>query len=86
MRPWTCLLALLALLGLQVPRSLANAAATIEGTVTDESGAVVAGATVTATNESTRWTRSATTDAHGSYVIVGWLPGPLAYRFERVAG
>jgi hypothetical protein len=41
--------------------------ASIVGTVTDTTGAVIPGATVTATNDDTQFTRSATTNAEGSY-------------------
>ncbi len=41
----------------------------ITGTVTDPSGAAVPGATVTATQEETHLTRTATTDPSGGYVI-----------------
>ncbi len=45
------------------------------GTVTDQSGAVVGGARVTVTNEATRLTRSAVTNASGFYTINGIAPG-----------
>ena len=45
------------------------AAGTILGGVTDASGAAVPGATVTATNVDTRFTRSATTDTSGQYSL-----------------
>jgi Carboxypeptidase regulatory-like domain/TonB dependent receptor len=42
---------------------------TLLGTVTDSTGAVVAGAKVTITNEGTGFTRTATTDASGEYTF-----------------
>ena len=54
---------------------------TILGNVTDASGAEVAGATVTATNELTGFTRSATTGADGAYLIQS-LPIGSNYRVE----
>ncbi len=42
----------------------------ISGTVVDSSGAVLPGVSVTATETATRFTRSAVTDARGSYVFV----------------
>lgn len=42
---------------------------TISGTVTDQAGAVVAGATVEATNQATGEKRSATTNDGGNYII-----------------
>src|SRR3569833_34027 len=41
----------------------------IEGTVTDASGAAIAGARVTATDPATGTTRTITTDASGSYTL-----------------
>jgi len=49
--------------------------ATIQGTVTDPSGAVVAGATVTATNQATDVARSTQTTGEGFYRIAGLPPG-----------
>ncbi len=46
-----------------------NVYASLSGTITDSSGAVVAGATVTATNEGTQLTRTAVSDARGAYVL-----------------
>ena len=46
-----------------------NVYASLAGTVRDSSGAVVAGANVTATNEGTRLSRSAVSDSGGTYVI-----------------
>src|SRR6059036_439881 len=42
----------------------------ISGTVTDSSGAVLPGVTVTVTQQGTGLSRSATTDASGAYVFV----------------
>jgi hypothetical protein len=65
----------LALLGVALlagflPRPLAAQAVTgtILGTVTDSTGAVVAGAKVVLTNEGTQYTRTVVTDALGEYV------------------
>ena len=58
-----------ALLAGLLPRPLAaqTVAGTILGTVTDTTGAVVAGAKVTLTNEGTQYTRTVVTDAIGEY-------------------
>src|SRR5579884_2500102 len=48
---------------------------TITGTVTDPSGAVVSGATVTAKSVSTGAVRSVTTNNGGAYTIAGLPPG-----------
>ena len=53
-----------AILGLAAP-SFAQFNASIEGTITDPSGAVIAGAKVTATEVGTGFTRSANTSADG---------------------
>src|SRR5689334_24601174 len=47
----------------------------IGGLVTDQSGAVVPGATVTAVNLGTAATSSATTDGVGRYLIIHLQPG-----------
>jgi hypothetical protein len=55
----------------------------ILGTVTDTSGAVVSGATVTATNERTGVTRTTTSDADGNYVISELPIGTYALSIQR---
>jgi hypothetical protein len=55
--------------------------ATILGTVTDSSGGVIPGATVTATNELTGFSRSAKTADDGSYLIE-FLPIGNKYRVQ----
>ena len=47
----------------------------INGTVTDSSGAVIAGAHVTVTSTSTNVTSNAVTSSVGSFTIVGLIPG-----------
>ena len=47
----------------------------IAGTVTDDSGAVVPGATVMATNLASNSHRSVQSSATGSYILVGLEPG-----------
>lgn len=49
--------------------------AVVTGTVTDPTGAVVPGASVTLTNKDTNQTLAATTDAGGHYVFPAVLPG-----------
>jgi Carboxypeptidase regulatory-like domain/TonB-dependent Receptor Plug Domain len=56
------------------------ATATINGTVRDSSGAVIPGATVTLTNESTNAKRVVDTNTVGFYVVPGIIPG--AYELE----
>jgi outer membrane receptor protein involved in Fe transport len=50
--------------------------ATLSGTVTDPSGAAIAGAKVTITNTATGVTRDVTADAAGFYSAPNLLPGP----------
>lgn len=50
-------------------------AADLVGTVTDPTGAVVAGATVTAKNSATNITRSVISSEDGSYQLIGLPPG-----------
>jgi outer membrane receptor protein involved in Fe transport len=49
--------------------------ATLTGSITDESSAVVSGALVTASQTSTGFSRSATTDARGAYALDQLAPG-----------
>jgi hypothetical protein len=57
----------------------------ITGTVTDLSGAVLPGATVSATNGQTGVTSKATTSSAGSFTIVGLLPGDYSVTVEAPA-
>ena len=52
----------------------------IEGVVTDSTGAVVTGATVTATSLATGATRTATSDARGAFVIATLKPGDYSLK------
>jgi outer membrane receptor protein involved in Fe transport len=60
--------------------ALAQYGASLEGTVTDKSGAVVAGATVTITNQATGVSRNTVTSDAGFYRIPGLTPG--RYRVD----
>ncbi|MDX6694899.1 MAG: hypothetical protein QOF02_2502 [Blastocatellia bacterium] len=72
----TGLFALLLLMGsLSLSFAQSSAQGTMSGTVTDASGAVVAGATVEATNTGTGEKRTATTTDSGSYSIPNLPPG-----------
>ncbi len=57
--------------------------ANITGTVTDSQGAVVAGATVTATNNSTGVATPATTNGAGVYNIIQITPGVYTVKVEK---
>ena len=50
--------------------------ATLSGTITDPSGAAIAGAKITITNKSTGVARDVTSDAAGFYSAPNLLPGP----------
>lgn len=54
----------------------------ISGTVTDSTGAVVANATVTATNPATNEARTATTDDSGFYTVTNLLVGTYSVSVE----
>ena len=60
--------------------ALAQGTADLSGRVTDESGAVLPGVTVTATQTDTGFTRTVVTDETGSYVMPNLPTGP--YRLE----
>ncbi|NBO65647.1 MAG: carboxypeptidase regulatory-like domain-containing protein, partial [Acidobacteria bacterium] len=53
------------------------------GNVTDQAGAVVAGATVTITDKGTGQSREATTDAEGLYTIKNVLPGTFDLKVTK---
>src|SRR5882724_9174391 len=75
------LIAVLALLFAPVI-SQAQGLGSISGRVTDPNGGAVAGAQVTATQEATGFTRSATTDADGLYVIPSLRPATYHVTVE----
>jgi hypothetical protein len=56
--------------------------ATLQGTVTDEQGAVMPGASVVIANVETGWTRDATTDERGWYRVTALPPGEYELRAE----
>jgi uncharacterized surface anchored protein len=64
-------------------RPTATAGSALSGTITDSSGAVIPGATVTATNFDATLVRSAQTDGHGQFRIDNIAPG--SYRLEAQA-
>ncbi len=61
----------------------AQVSATLSGIVTDQSGAVVSGATVTATNGETRATRTTASDGAGRYQIFALPVGEYEVRAAR---
>src|SRR5215208_6663481 len=66
---------------LAVPAS-AQFKASIQGTVTDPSGAVVSGATITVTNQETNKTQQTTTSDDGFYRVSGLAPGTYTVSAE----
>ncbi len=56
--------------------------ASIQGTVTDKTGAVVPGATVTVTNQATGVSRSSVTGDAGFYKVTGLTPGKYSVTVE----
>ena len=62
---------------------LSQTAGSIAGTVTDPTGAVVQGATVTATNQATNAARSADTNSSGAYSITNLAPGVYTVVMEK---
>src|SRR5690348_8743568 len=56
--------------------------ASISGTITDSSGAVVPAATVTITNEATGEIRTGTSNAAGFYTITNLPPGSYTVHIE----
>ncbi len=80
---WCAALALAALLT-PVPTA-AQGSVTIFGSVTDSSGAVVPGATITVTNAQTAFERATVSDANGNYAI-SQLPGGVYTVKAELAG
>src|SRR5919106_579541 len=78
LRHWS-LVGMLVLLGCAVA-SAQLSTAQLSGRVTDESGAVLPGATITVTQTDTGFTRTDVTDGDGAYVLSNLPPGP--YRLE----
>lgn len=55
----------------------------ITGTVTDSTGSVVAGATVTVTNVATSLSRTVTTSDIGTYTVTQLLPGAYSVKIDK---
>jgi hypothetical protein len=73
---FSCALALVLTSG----AALAQSTGELAGRVTDESGAVLPGVTVTATQTDTAFARTVVTDGEGAWVMPNMPPGP--YRLE----
>jgi len=75
-----CLLAFLCSVSFAMAQSATTGA--ITGSVSDPSGAVISGATVSATNIATGQSRSATTDPNGAYTISLLPPGNYSVKIS----
>src|SRR5579863_1786906 len=72
----------LALSLISIPALAQSTAGRVLGTVTDASGAAVAGATVVVTDTQRGTTRTLTTDSAGEYVAADLIPGTYKIRVE----
>lgn len=77
---WSAICALAILLA--IPNAWGQATTSLRGTVTDPSGAAIAGATLTLVNPATGASRSATSEANGTYVFLEILPGTYTLTVE----
>lgn len=64
-------------------RAQATASATLQGTLTDQSGGVIVGATVTLTNKDQGWTRTAATTGTGFYRFELLPPGIYSLKITQ---
>ena len=76
------LAAILGVLLLSLPLASQGNQGTIQGTVFDQSGGAIAGATVTVIDASRGISRALTTDSAGEYVAVNLTPGTYLVRGE----
>ncbi len=76
------LIGILAILFSPAGKLYAQALASITGTVTDSSGAVVANATVSVTNDATNVKKTTLSSSAGSYTVTDLLPGIYTVRVE----
>jgi hypothetical protein len=76
------LLTLILVLATVPQRAGAQALSSINGTVTDPSGAVVPSATVTITNTSTNVSRTVSTSSAGTYQVTDLIPGTYTVKAE----
>ena len=65
---------------LAVPLASPQSTASIQGTVTDQSVAIVTGATVLIRNVATGETRTVDTDDAGNYLVPSLIPGPYTVQ------
>ncbi len=65
-----------------VPQVNAQTTASLSGTVTDQTGAVIPGAVITLTNEATQAKRNTTTNGTGQFSMTALLPGTYDVNVE----
>src|SRR5689334_9761767 len=75
-------LTLILCLSASIPVRAQVTGATLSGTVTDASGAVIAGAQVTVRNTATGATKDTTTDSAGFYTVPNLNPGTYEVKVE----
>jgi hypothetical protein len=81
-RSWQLGLALLAAVLATVPGQAQDVTGTITGTVTDEQGQVLPGASITAVHEGTNQTRQTVSDTKGGFQFTNMTPGIYTVRVE----
>ena len=79
---WRNLIGILAIMAFAAVASAQVESGTISGTVTDQSGAVLGAATITATNLSTNASRTTTSSSSGIYSIPGLEPATYQVSIE----
>lgn len=70
----------LALAFVSTAASAQTTGATLQGTISDDQGGVLPGASIVITNTETGWTRDVTSDARGWYRAAALPPGPYQVR------
>ncbi len=65
------------------PQAIAQTLASIDGTVTDSSGAIIANAKVSVTNDATNVTKTAITSSAGTYTITDLIQGTYTVKVEN---
>ena len=80
---WLCGLSALFLFAVGITVMAQSPTGSIEGTITDQNGAVVAGATVTITEKNTGRTVTLTTNSAGTFEARALLPGQYNVKIEQ---
>src|SRR2546425_7392883 len=82
MSKWIGRLAMALLVVLAASSAFAQNGGSLRGTITDQQGAVLPGATVVLTSEATKATRQVVTDVKGGYFFGALLPGTYVITVE----